>query len=386
MANFQNFSYYMPTRIMFGEGRFSELADVVEPFGRRALVVTYKQSDWADTLRKQIEKSLKRRGLVYIGHVEVDSEPNPSSIDHIYQDIKSKNIDVILGLGGGSVLDASKGLAVLITKRGKTWDYVGRDKVNEEVVPIIALPTTAGTGSEVTPYAIFKNADLRRKAGIISYYIFPKVAILDPKLTASCPPYTTAVSGIDAFAHALESFTSPTGNQMSDAVARKALELIGCNLSKAVHDGDDLAARSAMLLGSTLAGIAIAHAGTGIAHALGATLGGFYPVEHGRLVGIVLPEAIKYNTAVAKRLYAEVADLIGLDVSGLPPEAASHKLADQVINWLDDFNLAAPLRSLGIDRSSFPAMIADTSTQNSVGNNIRPVDGSAIEEFYEKLF
>ncbi len=283
-------------------------------------------------------------------------------------------------------MDSAKGVAVVLALGGKTWDYVGRGKVTQPVLPIIAIPTTAGTGSEVTPYAIFKNKEFHRKAGIISPYIFPKVALLDPALTLSLPPRLTAVSGIDAFAHALESYTSPTRNSMSDAVARKALELIGGSLEKAIEDGAYLQARENMLLGSTLGGMAIAHAGTGIAHALGATLGGFYGLEHGWLVGLALPEAIRYNTPVAQDRYAEVAQLTGHKNLGYDNEQLSALLAQQVEKWLQISGLKSTLRDLGVTRESFPAMIDDTSTQNSVGNNIRSVDREAILGFYERMY
>jgi len=386
MKKYSNFEFYMPAHVLFGVGRLKEIGKEVAAYGKRAVLITYEDSPWITVLIDNMREKLKSQGVELVGVGRVETEPEPKIVDEVASLFSEEQVEVVIGLGGGSVLDASKGLAVVLSKGGKTWDYVGREKVKDPVLPIVAVPTTAGTGSEVTPYAIFMKSDENRKAGIVSPYISPKVSILDPELTVRLPPRNTAISGIDAFAHAIESFTSPTRNTISSGVARQALKLIGRNLLTAYRDGEDMDARSAMLIGSSLAGIAIAHAGTGIAHAIGATLGGFYHRDHGWLVGIVLPEAIRYNTPVASELYYEVAEAIGLDVSGLTPEGASEKLAEQVDEWLDEMGLSATLKELGVSREKFPAMIEDTSTQNSVSNNIRQVNIEAIESFYERLY
>lgn len=383
---FQNFQFSMPVRILFGKGSFGKIGDEARKLGKRALIVSYSNNDWATTNYLKISDLLKDKSMEIAGFAAVDPEPSPNSIDDVCRGWATDGVDVIIGIGGGSVLDAAKGISVVLALGGKTWDYVGREKVTKEVIQVISIPTTAGTGSEVSPYAIFKHPQLNRKAGIISPYIFPKLAILDPELTLGLPPRTTAICGIDAFAHALESYTSPTRNSMSDAMSKQALEMIGTSLTRAIQEGDNLDGRSAMLLGSSLAGIGIAHAGTGIAHAIGATLGGFYPLEHGWLVGLVLPEAIRYNAPVAKHLYYKVAQMIGLEVDNISPDEASEMLALQVENWLNISGLTAKLSSLGVERNKFPALIADTLTQNSVGNNINPVDKAAIEAFYDRLF
>lgn len=384
--DFKNFQYTMPVRMLFGNGTFARIGEEASHFGKKALVVSYRDNSWATQSYEKICALLKEQSMQIAGFAGVDMEPSPESIDELCKEWSIGDVDVIIGFGGGSVLDAAKGISVILSSGGKTWDYVGRGKVGKEAVPMISIPTTAGTGSEVSPYAIFRHPQLNRKAGIISPFIFPKLAILDPELTIGLPPRTTAVCGIDAFAHALESFSSPTRNAMSDVMSKEGLALIGKNLTAVIQNGKDLEARSALLLGSTLAGIGIAHAGTGIAHAIGATLGGFYPLEHGLVVGLALPAAIRYNAPVAKDLYYDACRLIGLDVTHLSANEAPEMLARQVEKWLDRSGLSARLSSLGVERSKFPAMIADTSTQNSVGNNINPVDRQAIEAFYDRLF
>jgi len=383
---FNEFNYHMPVRLVFGNGTISELGNEAKQLGQRALIVSYRSNDWVEEKHCELCDLLNEKGVDVVGLVGVDPEPNPESIDEIVAQLKQEKVDMIISMGGGSVLDASKGIAVVLSRGGNVWDYVGRGLVDCEVLPIIAIPTTAGTGSEVTPYAIFKNNELNRKAGIVSPYIYPKVAILDPEMTLGLPPQLTAISGVDAFAHAIESYTSPTRNHITNAITGKAIELIGRNLIKAIQDGSDIDARSAMLLGSSLAGIGIAHVGTGIAHALGATLGGFYPLHHGLVVGLFLPEAIRYNSPVAKGLYTEVAKLIGIEVTNLSEEEASERLALEVENWLILSGLKSSLHELGVARSDFPEMVSDTLTQNSVGNNIRPVDKQAIEKFYDLLY
>jgi alcohol dehydrogenase class IV len=380
----KKFDFHTPTRIVFGRGRLTDVAGEAASLGRRVLFVT--TGAWSQPIVDLISERICDSGSVVAGQVETPAEPGPQAVDRAAAEAKAYLADVVIGIGGGSALDAAKGIAVVLALGGEAWSYVGRGKVDRPVLPVIAVPTTAGTGSETTPYAIFRNPELNRKAGIVSPFIAPRVAVLDPELTVGLPAPITAVSGIDAFAHALESFTSPTHNPVSDALARQALVLIGRHLIRAYHQGNDVEARSAMLLGSSLAGMAIAHAGTGLAHAVGATLGGFYPLEHGRVVGLTLPAAIRYNASAAGGLYVDVAEAIGLDTGGLSTAGAAQKLADHVGGWLNDMQLSASLAQLGVDRKDMPAMVKDTSTQNSIGNNIRSLDVAAIEAFYESLF
>jgi len=259
--------------------------------------------------------------------------------------------DLIIGLGGGSVLDAAKGISLVAVNNEDVWNYVEGGEPAKEGLPLIAVPTTAGTGSEVTPYAVVSDKSIKRKDGFGSIYNFPKVSILDPSLTLSLSHLYTISTGLDALAHALEAYTSSLANKMSDVFAREAIKIIGSNLRKVSENGSDLDARSNMLYGNMLAGIALANADLTIAHVIGEAIGANYDTDHGLTVGLVLPAVMEYNFRANPSKNAAIAHALGFDVSGLSQMDAASKSCVALKNLLKDIKYPSGLRAIGVELS-----------------------------------
>jgi alcohol dehydrogenase class IV len=272
--------------------------------------------------------------------------------------------DVILGLGGGSNMDLAKVTAVVLTHGGTPGGYFGDGKVPGPVLPLICLPTTAGTGSEVSAAAVLTDTENQIKVSILSNHLRPRVAIVDPTLTMSCPPKVTADSGIDALTHAIEAYTAvdnanfplPPGersvyqgkNPFADVLAERAISLIGKHLRTAVKKGDDAEAREGMALAATLAGMAFSNAGVAIVHALEYPLGGAVHCSHGAGNGLLLPYVMRYNLPARLPQFARIAELLGEDVKGLSEHEAAEKAVVAVEKLKADVGVPAKMSELGV--------------------------------------
>ena len=261
-------------------------------------------------------------------------------------------------------MDLAKITAVLLTHGGKPLDYAGDDKIPGPVLPLLCVPTTAGTGSEVSAASVLTDADNHMKVGVLSNYLRPAVAVVDPLLTVSCPPKVTADSGIDALSHAIEAYTAvdnsifplPPGERsvyqgrhpFGDMLAERAVSLIGAHLRRAVRDGSDLEAREGMALGATLAGMAFSNVGVAAVHALEYPVGGATHCSHGAGNGLLLPYVMRYNVSARPAAFASLARLLGEDVTGLSDEAAADRAIVAVERLRDDIGVPARLRELGV--------------------------------------
>jgi alcohol dehydrogenase class IV len=275
-------------RCVFGQGSAGSLADEVNLLGGGPVLVVLDPGVQEAGVAEPALASLKNAGIAYEVYSEITREPEPKEADAAAEQGKAMGAKVVVGIGGGSALDLAKAAGVLITNEGSAIDYVGLDKVQNPGMPVICMPTTAGTGSEVTFTAVFTRRSDKFKGGINGRMLYPHTALLDPLLTVSCPPYISAITGMDALTHAMEAYTSRRANPISDMNALNAIELIGSNLRQAVAHGENLEARSNMLLGSYLAGLALAQAGVGAVHAMAYPLGAFYDIPHGEANALLL--------------------------------------------------------------------------------------------------
>src|SRR5712691_3142815 len=279
-----------------------------------------------------------------------------------YEMAKTFQPDVLVGLGGGSNMDLAKLAAVLLKHGGGPRDYVGDDKIPGPIFPLVCVPTTAGTGSEVSAASVVTDTDNHIKVGILSNYLRPTAAVVDPLMTLSCPPKVTADSGIDALTHAIEAYTAvdnvdfplPPGERsvyqgrhpMGDCLAEKAISLIGANLRRAVVRGDDLEARDGMALGATLAGLAFSNVGVAVVHALEYPLGGAVHCSHGSGNGLLLPYVMRFNLPARVPQFAVIAKLLGEDVLGLTEHQAAEQAVTAVERLRDDIGIPKRLRDL----------------------------------------
>lgn len=348
MENYLNFSYFMPTRLVLGINSLNDIGKEVVGLGEKAMLVTGRSSARKYGYTQCVVDSLKKNNIETVVFEEIESNPDTPIIDKGGKLAKKEGCDFVIGLGGGSAIDAAKGIAAVVSENRSVWDFVEGYEIKKEVLPIVAVPTTAGTGSETTPYSVISNKRIKRKDAFASYYIFPKITILDPSLTVSLSPYYTAATGMDTLAHAIEAYTSVLANPISDLFAVEAIRLVAQNLRVAVSNGKNIAARSNMMLASALAGVAIAQADTTIAHVIGEAVGAIYDTDHGTSVALILPVVMKYNCVSNFEKYANITRLMGEDVSNLSLREAAYKSEEAVRNLIADIGLPASLREIGV--------------------------------------
>ncbi|HXG12619.1 MAG TPA: iron-containing alcohol dehydrogenase [Gemmataceae bacterium] len=357
-------TFHSAGQLLFGRDAARQLGEVAGRLGaRRILIVTDPVLSKAGPLDR-VRQPLLDAGVT----VEVfdGGEPEPSMrvAEECVARARKFAPDALLGLGGGSNMDLAKITAVILAHGGSPRDYVGDDHIPGPVFPLICAPTTAGTGSEVSAAAVLTDTEAKMKVGILSNYLRPRVALVDPLLTVSCPPKVTADSGIDALTHAIEAYTAvdnadfplPPGERtvyqgrhpLADALAERAIALIGANLRRAVANGNDLDAREGMALGATLAGLAFSNVGVAVVHALEYPVGGATHCPHGAGNGLLLPFVMRFNLPARRQEFATIARLLGEDVAGLDEQAAAERAVAAVERLRDDIGIPRRLRDLGV--------------------------------------
>ena len=335
----------------------------------------------------RIFNELKAKGLKPILFNQIEPEPSPASAEAGARLARRKTCSLVIGIGGGSSLDTAKAIAMLTLNQGKVSDYVGLDLVPHPGLPTILVPTTAGTGSEVTFTAVFTNRAAKTKGGINSRFLYPTVALLDPELTLSLPPQVTAQTGMDALTHAMEAYTSNKANLMSDMVAEKAITLIGRFLKKAVKNGQDLEAREGMLLGSLLAGMALANAGVGAVHAMAYPLGALFNITHGLANAVLLPYVLEFNRVACPERFAHMAFLLGGSEKIVPAEQGAKKCIKKIITLSRSIGIPKNLKELGIPKEAIRSMAEGAiKVARPIENNPRPITVEDIVLLYEKMF
>ena len=300
--------------------------------------------------------------------------------------VKNK-CDMVIGIGGGSAMDVAKAIAVIATNKGAATDYLGLNKIPKAGLPKIMIPTTAGTGSEVTFTAVFVRKNLKKKEGMNSPYLYPELALLDPELTLTLPPAPTAQTGLDALCHAIESYTSINSSPMSELFSLEAISLIAENLRACVHDGKNIAARERMLLGSLYAGIGLANAGVTAVHSLSYPLGGKYGVGHGLANTMLLPPVMAFNLPGALEKFADVADAMGECTEGLPAREAAYLAVDAVEALIEDCGVDSSIRDFGVEEKDFPALADVAMTvARPLENNPRKMTKEDMIAIYAEAF
>lgn len=381
------FSFTGAKEIIFGEGAFDRLAEYVTLLnGKKPLIVLDKNLAERG-FDEKIADLFKHAGMKFVLYDKVEAEPLLEIADKVAEMAVKEKADSVVGIGGGSAMDVAKAAAAIAANKGRAKDYLGLNKVPGPGLPKIMVPTTAGTGSEVTFTAVFVREDLKKKEGMNSPYLYPELALLDPTLTLSVPPMVTATTGVDALCHAFESYTSIHSSPMSEMISLEAIRLISSNLRTCVHDGSNLSARKNMLLGSLYAGLGLANAGVTAVHSLSYPLGGKYGISHGLANTVLLPSVMRFNLPGALEKYVIVARAMGEAVNNLSIRDAAYMAVEAVENLIDDCGIIDTLETLGIDRKDFP-MLADTAmtVARPLENNPRKVTAVDAIEIYENAF
>ncbi|MBX9457892.1 MAG: iron-containing alcohol dehydrogenase [Rhizobium sp.] len=391
----------LPREILFGKGQRHALPAIAARHGKRVMICTDER--FASTgMFTEIRESLEAAGLAVHVHDQVQPDVPRDTVADCVEAAKAFAPDLVIGLGGGSCLDMAKCAALLLSHGGRLQDYYGEFKVPGPTLPVIAVPTTAGTGSEVTPVAVISDPDRTLKVGISSPHLIAAVALCDPDLTITCPPGLTAVAGADAMTHAIEAFTaarrgtSPDLPQqhvfigksdLSDHFALLAIKLIGRSLEKACRDGTDEEARADVMMGALAAGCAFGTAGTAAAHAIQYPVGALTHTAHGLGVATMMPYVMTYNRTAASAEMAEIATALGLDCSGLDADAAADAAIAEVGRIFAAIGITASLKSLGLaeDRIDWTAEQA-IGIERLIKNNPRTIDLAAMRRLIKAAY
>lgn len=382
-----------PRTLLFGRGQRGAIAANAAVLGKRALVVTDQRMAVSGDCR-ELTESLEAAGLAVTVFDGTIAELPAESITAGVSAGRAAKADVIIGLGGGSCMDAAKLISLLLAHGGQLSDYYGEFKVPGPVLPVIAVPTTSGTGSEVTPVAVVADPDRAVKVGMASPHLIPQIAICDPDLTDTCPPGLTAVSGADALTHAIEAYTTlrraPSAglaqehvfvgkNAFSDYYAVEAIRLIAGNLQRAYENGGDRDARDALMLGSTYAGLAFGVAGTAAAHAVQYPVGALTHTPHGAGVAVMMPYVMQFNSSHAAPELAEIAAAMGVADNDKSTATNAQSAIEAVAQLFDSIGISRTIKDLGLpeDKLEWTAAAALRASR-LIKNNPRPLDGNSM--------
>lgn len=369
----KKFSFQLGTfQVLFEIGIAHRLTDSIRDYdAKNILIVTDKGIKQAELL-ESIAKSLACDGYQVSVFDDIEPDPGLTTVDNGVEFYKENHSDLIVALGGGSPIDTAKGIRAVVSSGGTIRNYIGMNKVpKQSPIPLVALPTTSGTGSEVTSFAVFSDWDNNVKKTVGSPYLVPDKAIVDPSLTVSVPKSLTAASGMDAMAHAIESFVSNGSQPISDILALKAITIISANLRSAVSNGHNLDARSAMSLGSLLAGMAFNSTMLGLTHSVGASLSGRCHVSHGNAISLLLPYVMDYNKISCLEKYRSIAIAMGVKVDTMTLREAAIAACRSVRELVLDIGLPLKLRDIGIGEDVIEGIAEDTLSHSMLWANPR---------------
>lgn len=369
-----NFEFYTASRIIFGENALEKIGETVRSLGDRALVVLGGGSLHKSGSVEKLCKRLDGAGVEYVFYEGIEDEPEVETVDRGVKFAGKCGVNLVVGMGGGSVIDTAKAISGLYTNGGSVLEYlegVGEGKIiTKPSLPYIAVPTTSGTGAEVTKNAVIRSGKMKFKKSIRSFYLIPDVALVDPVLTLSVPPNITAWCGMDALTQLIEPYVSRKSQPMTDALAIYGIPLAARSLTAAVKNGSDLQARSDMALASLLSGCALANSGLGAAHGISAALGAHFGVPHGLACGMLLPYVMEINMHSNIQKFARIGEaLTGRKIEN--PQAAAMAGVEFVKKLAGDINLPRNLKEYGIGKQDLPAL-AEASRGSSMNGN--PVD------------
>ncbi len=382
------FTFNTTKSVICEPGAIKRLGEIVkEQMGKKVLLVTDPGLIKAGLLERATE-SLDEAGVEYKLFDGVVADPPVSVVEAALADAREAAVDGVIGFGGGSSMDVAKLIALLIGGGEKLDDVYGVGQAKGTRLPLIQIPTTAGTGSEVTPISIITVGETEKK-GVVAPQLLPDIALLDAELTLGLPAHVTAATGIDAMVHAIESYTSASANNnpVSKALAREALRLLGANIESAVKDGTNVKARSDMLLGAMLAGQAFANSPVAAVHALAYPIGGIFHVPHGLSNALVLPHVMRFNTETCGEAYAVLATDVFPDLAATTSDQRVNQFIDRLEALSADLGLEQTLREVGIGEEDLATLASDAMKQTRLlVNNPREVSETDALAIYKAAF
>ena len=375
-----------PKTLITGNGCVSQIGIEAKKLnGTKALILTDPGVACSGSVT-DVERPLRDAGLEVGIYDKAVPEPPMSSVEEIVSFTKKGGYDIVIGFGGGSAIDIAKVVAALAPNNDRLEDYVGVDQVPRKGLPLIAVPTTAGTGSEVTAIAIFANEKLNVKQGVVSPYLIPNIALVDPVLTYSCPAGVTAASGMDALIHCVEAYISVNATMHTDPLAAEGIKLISKSIRTAVYDGTNMWARENMAIGAMMGGIAFGNAGVGAVHALSYPIGGMFHVPHGIANTMVLPWAMELNMLACQKWFKEIGEAMGENMAGLSDGEAARKTLAAMRQLAEDLDVPQYLSDVNIPESAIPDLVEGAMTQGRLwANNPRKFTKQDMERVYRDM-
>ena len=381
-----NFEFSMATTVVYGLGVAENLGEHCKRFNAtKVFFITDKYMAEKSPITPVLLQSIKDAGLEVMVYSDVLPDPHIELVDSAAKILKEFNADLVVALGGGSPMDTAKALCLLARNEGSIAEYMHKRKVADaDGIPLICLPTTAGTGSEVTTGTVITDRQSEEKIGVNHPSMRPKMAIIDPNLQMSMPPSLTAATGMDALCHAIEAYVSTKADPMSDAMNLHAIKLIGENLRTAVANGKDVEARGNMAIASLMAGIGFAQAGLGLVHGIAHCLGAMYHVPHGVANALMLPFVMEFNMIGNMKKYKNIAEALGIDVRNMTDREGAKKAVEAVFQLKKDLDIPRSLEQVGVRESDIATIVKNSITYRMLPCNPRTVTEKDIETILMK--
>ncbi|MDK0979312.1 L-threonine dehydrogenase [Clostridium perfringens] len=372
-----SYKFFMPAISLMGADCLKEAGEQVAELGfKKALIVTDKVLGQIGIVKK-VTDVLDNKDIEYAIYDETKPNPTVKNVNDGLALLKEKECDFVISLGGGSAHDCAKGVALLATNGGEIKDYEGVDKSKKPQLPMVGINTTAGTGSEMTLFAIITDEERHIKMALVDKHLTPIIAVNDPMLMLAMPKSLTAATGMDALTHAIEAYVSTAATPITDACAEKAIELISNYLVNAVENGQDVEARDMMAYAEYLAGMAFNNASLGYVHAMAHQLGGFYNLPHGVCNAILLPHVQEYNKATSASRLAKIAKIMGGNIEGLTDEQGADLCIDMIKSLSQTVGIPEGLGVLGVKESDFETLA--TNALNDACSLTNPRKGNLEE-------
>ncbi|MDQ0218714.1 iron-containing alcohol dehydrogenase [Peribacillus cavernae] len=379
------FSFHLPTLIEFGFGKASHLGERLLQLGvNKVFLVSDRGVETAGLLDNMTE-SMQEAKIHYDFYLEVEPDPGLETIDKGAEIFKANAYDCIVAVGGGSAIDTAKGIRVVASKGGSIGDYAGVDKIDKALsIPLVAIPTTSGTGSEVTIFGVYSDWDKNVKVTVTSQHMAPTIAFVDPALTMKLPPKMTAASGIDALAHGIETYFSLRSRPASASLAIEAIATVSSHLIRAVHNSEDEEARIGMSHGSLLAGMAFNNGFLGLTHAIGSALSGHCHVPHGVAIGLLLPHVVEFNAVTRPDKAAKIAELLGVNES--QEDQLARQAAFAVAKLVKDIGLPTQLREVNVPETKLTDIARDSFKSGMMKFNPRQPSEAEVLELLKRVY
>jgi alcohol dehydrogenase len=380
------YTFNIPTQIEFGVNAIEKIPSLIEKYKCGNVMIVTDQGVSNAGILEKVTDILDAGNISYNVFDKVTPDPSTKIIEEIFSIATEKKSDILIAIGGGSPMDASKGVSLLSANDGRLQDYAGVNKVVNKGIPLIAIPTTTGTGSEVTIFAVLSDLETNTKFTVTSKLIAPDIAVLDPNLTLTLPPKITAATGLDALTHAIEAYTSLISEPISDALALKSISLIYKYLPIAVNNGSDLEARTQMLQAELLAGMAFNNAFLGLSHAIASPLGALYHVPHGVANAIILPYVMKFNYVAAAEKYINIAHAFNMKLSGKDIYEDAYSAVEGVQKLVALCGMPDKLREVGVTEDKINQAAKDALLSVQLKFNCRKANAAQIEEIIREAY